>query len=312
MDSRIVDLAFAADARFMPHLTVALTSVARHAEKHTTYRCWVSCADPSWLETPRRAIDRQRLSLDIHHLPLERSVFAAAPLSRHISAASYDRLLIPASLPPDISRVLYLDADIVVEADLGDLFDQQLFGRIIGAVFDAAVPCEAPTVAQPYFNAGVMLVDRDAWMAADVTGRALQYLARNTSRLTFHDQDVLNAVLKDAWLPLDARWNVQTAFWECGPSPNLTTEDIAGARRDPGVIHYSGYSKPWQFGDDHPWRDRYHAYRQCASVPREDAWPSSLKELIRCMAKCVVPRRWRPRLRHALRTLRGQAHHDNK
>ena len=305
--SRVIDLAFAVDEQYIPHLTVALTSIARHAGKGVLCRCWVVCAVASWLEKPRSVLEQQGLPLDIRHLPVEQSVLADAPISRHISVASYQRLLIPSHLPQDISRVLYLDADIVVEADLTDLFDHPLGGRTIGAVFDASVPIEVPSIPQPYFNAGVLVVDRDAWVASNVTDRALQYLAGHTCGLRFHDQDVLNAVLKDSWQPLEPRWNVQTAFWECGPSRNLTAEEIEGAFRNPGIIHYTGYSKPWQFGDDHPWRDRYHTSRHFAAVPRSDGFPSSATELVRRVAKCVVPRRCRPGVRAFLRMMRGDA-----
>ena len=129
--SRVIDLAFAVDEQYIPHLTVALTSIARHAGKGVLCRCWVVCAVASWLEKPRSVLEQQGLPLDIRHLPVEQSVLADAPISRHISVASYQRLLIPSHLPQDISRVLYLDADLVVEADVTDLCDHPLGGGTI-------------------------------------------------------------------------------------------------------------------------------------------------------------------------------------
>ena len=44
------------------------------------------------------------------------------PVSDHISIAAYLRLLMPELLPRDVTRVIYMDADMMVRRDLGELF----------------------------------------------------------------------------------------------------------------------------------------------------------------------------------------------
>ena len=48
----------------------------------------------------------------------------------------------------------------------------------------------------PYFNAGLMVIDRAAWRAAELGERAVRALRAEPERYPFMEQDALNATLK--------------------------------------------------------------------------------------------------------------------
>jgi len=137
----------------------------------------------------------------------------------------YFRCLLPEVVPTGWSRIIYLDADTLVDGDLGELWRRDLHGFPVGAVRD---PLE--TVAAGigdwrergldgdagYFNSGVLLIDLDAWRAEDAGWSAIRHCATSREYLTVggrwaqHDQYGLNVVFHRRWHRLEPKWNYPT------------------------------------------------------------------------------------------------------
>jgi lipopolysaccharide biosynthesis glycosyltransferase len=114
-----------------------------------------------------------------------------------------------------------------------------------------------------YFNAGVLLIDLNAWRQQDVLSRGIRFAQSHADRLEFWDQDVLNHLFEATWLPFHARWNALPHLWSLnkalrGRDAILSPQDIA-ARDHPAIIHFAGpgVTKPWNYHCEHPWKQRY-------------------------------------------------------
>ena len=83
------------------------------------------------------------------------------------SPAANFRLVVGSSLPGDVSKVIYLDADLLIQRDIFELWEQDMQDKIVLAVQDSYiqklparyVPARARKADQPYFNSGVMVID---------------------------------------------------------------------------------------------------------------------------------------------------------
>jgi lipopolysaccharide biosynthesis glycosyltransferase len=186
-------------------------------------------------------------------------------------AATYWRLQLTDVLPAECSRVLWLDADLLLRHDIADLWREDVAPYAILAAQDMAVPflssrygvqhyrnLQLPPDA-PHFNAGVMLINLDAWRKEDVPRRALDYLRRYRDTLYFMDQEGLNAVLCGRWGRLDPRWN-QIASIAGRPFMDTTYLSAEEARllvEDPWILHFAGDWKPWRMNFGLPPFDEY-------------------------------------------------------
>src|SRR3974390_3144824 len=88
----------------------------------------------------------------------------------HYTTDSYTRLWLSEFFPPDVDRVLYLDADIVVVGSIAALWTTELEGALMGAV---DIPGAGQFVTglgmraeDAYFNAGVLVIDLAQWRAS--------------------------------------------------------------------------------------------------------------------------------------------------
>jgi lipopolysaccharide biosynthesis glycosyltransferase len=204
------------------------------------------------------------------------------------SVVAYARMLVPSILPYSTSRLLYFDSDIVVINSLRPLFETNLTGAIVGAVPDASSPSldlsfrsEVLKLSNPmhYFNSGVLLIDAEAWRMKDLTQKAFSFvdsLAPGT-RLFFLDQDVLNAVLADSWLPLDRKWN----FFILSDEKPL---NIQRYRSEAAVVHFASGEKPWVSGSKHPGRQFYLDHRKLtpfAGVPMNSRTKYRMNQFLR-------------------------------
>lgn len=253
MRTRIV---YAADEGYAMPLAVSLRSLVDNA------------ADPDVTILVRRLSDRAldkvlsscpEITPDVVTVLDEH--FADLPVVRHITTATYLRLLIPAVFPDD-DPVLYVDADTVVLADPAELCRTPLDGRPLGAVPDPAVPrVDAPGGVRhwaelglpadtPYFNAGVLLVDPAVWREQRIAEETLAYVSRHGNEI-FLDQEALNAVMRGNWLSLDPAWNVYPELAGAAVVARRMGETLAlpdaleEALVNPKLVHFVGADKPW-------------------------------------------------------------------
>ena len=103
-----------------------------------------------------------------------------------------------AKLLPDLDRVLYLDADVVVVDDLRALYATDLGSNVVAAAPDLyrqyRLAAFGLSGSQPYVNAGVLLIDLARWRRESLTDRLVRFVERSGPQLELHDQDALNAV----------------------------------------------------------------------------------------------------------------------
>ena len=179
------------------------------------------------------------------------------------------RLFAADLLPAGVRRVLYLDCDTVVLKPLRRLWETKLsLPGAAGAGFVMAAVQE-PTIYEevkqylglgkkdPYFNAGVLLIDLKQWRKEGLTRKVLSYYAGIAEQSLFNDQDALNGLLKGRIRTLSPRWNFFTNYRYfrydtlCRMQPSyrrIPEEVFRKAKRYPAVIHYAGDERPWRAG----------------------------------------------------------------
>ncbi|WP_439883023.1 glycosyltransferase family 8 protein [Pontibacter sp. MBLB2868] len=188
---------------------------------------------------------------------IDLSIFENLPYNGW-SIAMYYRLCIPLILPKNITRVLYLDTDIIVIGDLEELYNVDLSSYPIAAVCDHYGTRSELGICKKgnYFNSGVILINITEWKNQQITHRVVDYIRNNASKIIFPDQDSLNAVLNNNWKKLDIRYNLTYHF----VSPILNKKLINLFLKDKVIIHYTTKHKPWKITCDNRLRFLYFKY----------------------------------------------------
>jgi lipopolysaccharide biosynthesis glycosyltransferase len=187
----------------------------------------------------------------LHWVPVALDLFSSFPYNPHntyLTKMAYGRLLIPKIIPENVSRVLYLDTDVLVLDNLAPLWRMDLEGNVLGAILDFNDGTNGDFDSQSgqsehslyyglprvkdCFNSGVLLIDLDRWRQEGISEEAFAYLSQypKTPKM---DQDALNIACDGNWKQLDPWWNVQ---------------DHLGRRftkGEAGILHFSRRIKPW-------------------------------------------------------------------
>lgn len=193
------------------------------------------------------------------------------------SRATYYRIHATSVLQTE--RFLYLDADTLCDTDISPLLEFD-FGDLPAAwtpeaplakAADRQVARELGNSAnEPYFNAGVILINTPEWRRQRVSERAMDYLATHSS--AFHDQSALNVVLHRASSVLDPRFNSIAnirANW-----PHIRHPYGANHR----LIHFVDSPKPWDLAAclTHPHYALWHSVLEKTAFGNLHSWRKSL------------------------------------
>ncbi|MEP7365848.1 MAG: glycosyltransferase family 8 protein [Acidobacteriota bacterium] len=278
-------LACAADSGYALPLAVMLRSVGAHLGAGRIAEAYV-------LDDGILPQDRERI---LASLPANMRVHWCSPpalggnlpLWGRMSITTYQKLTLGQWVPPDINRVLWLDCDMLVLADIDALWQTSVEGTVALAVQDQRVPLVSsrfgvgawrelglPRDAK-HFNAGLLLIDLAAWRSLDVLSRSMAYLSDYGDRIYFWDQEALNAVLSGRWREIGASWNFHPAL-----------EHVHGIRiGEPGIVHFSGNLKPWRFAGANEHRVRYRSFlaqTAWAAEPLQREWRDGILEWYEC------------------------------
>ncbi len=181
----------------------------------------------------------------------------------HISVETYYRFLIQDILPA-YDKVLYLDCDMIINADVAELYatdvegymlaaakDPDFLGQINGASAKTKKYCKDTFhMKNPYryFQAGVLLFNiREMQKAYSLD----EWLTFASTPYMYNDQDVLNLYCEGRVKYLDMAWNLIT---DCDHyrinnvivyAPDEVQKEYMTARKNPKIIHFAGGMKPW-------------------------------------------------------------------
>jgi lipopolysaccharide biosynthesis glycosyltransferase len=254
----------------MPHVAAMLHSLMTHSAPldvrvHYMHGGDISARDQNLLRGMLQALGAE---IDYIEVPDER--VEGLPTKDFTRKATWYRIFLP-ELLPDVDRVLYLDADLIVTDAIEPLWRTHLAGAYAAAVTNPFPPPldyrpgEIGLERSEYFNAGVLVLNLEAMRADSLSSALLRYGVDNAATLMMRDQDTLNAVMASRRLHLHPRWNCMNSIlrfdWADGLFP---PEQIIEARRNPAVRHFEGPNdnKPWHLLASAEARDLYMRHRR--------------------------------------------------
>lgn len=206
----------------------------------------------------------------------------------HITIATYYRLLLPLILPEKIDKILYLDADIIVRGDLMPFYDSDIEGYAVGAVTDMSSGLITIfnrlrySERLGYFNAGVLLINLKYWREHNILGECFEFAQNYPDRIKFHDQDILNYVLRERKKLFPLTYNFQDGFIYTVPSLSLEKyeKEILEAEKDPVIIHYLAI-KPWFKRCVHPYKGEFLKYKAMTKWNKQSLATLTFRERVK-------------------------------
>lgn len=265
-----VVIVFAVNETFVPYLSVAIQSLIENTNPERHYDIVVLTRDlfPASMLTLQRQVEPYNIGigfLDVEEALGKRKL----PHYGHFRLETYFRLLAPWLLP-NIDKAIYLDSDLVVLADVAELFDIDVEGSLIGATRDADTIGQidgydqgvGPYLANDlgmsdphqYFQAGVLLMNLAEFRKKSSPDALLSLATQRTWR--WLDQDVLNRVCDGDYVRIDMSWNY-LYDWKrlrrthiIAQAPKDFRDEYEAARRHARIIHYAGPDdRPWLYPD---------------------------------------------------------------
>ena len=245
MTTQILPVAMCVDKNILPGLHITLFSTLLHLRKdvHLKVHLYTDSLNSQDVEGLSATCDvaNHSYSIEVHRLDL--SAFRNLPW--HGGWMTYGRIIFPDQASED--RLCFLDADLLVYADLSELLVEDLRGCVIGAASWGSIRQSNDSaffhrhgfsLDKPYFNAGVLLIDTSAWKKEKITRACFEAIARFGNVLPTMDQTILNLVFYGNFHQIPRRFNTPvTASRSPLPSADLINR----------VIHLVAHPKPWEF-----------------------------------------------------------------
>lgn len=271
---------FSADDNFVKYLYVAILSLVQTSSPTRSYEIVVlhTCKDTSVLDQIQSDLTRPNISIRIIDAnSLIDRLKKVKIIGKQWTLPTYFRCFIP-EMFPEYDRGIYLDLDIIIRHDIGELMDTDLKGNMLAAVpdvigdwhntrtFNEKVRALIPEY-RLYFNTAVMVMDLKKLREAEFPQKCQEFLDwLNGRAIDGNDNTVFCRLFAtNNWKVTQLDMN-----WMCCPCKLLEPMDDADrceflTRRlpteygepitdfwtDPKLIHYlrSGPCKPWNYNN---------------------------------------------------------------
>lgn len=254
-----VVLAMSCSNEYVPYLSVTLQSVIEHSQKEICYDIVVLGDDIT--EQNKRIISRMihsRKNFLIRFVDVSRYL-SQYPLYTfsHYHPIIYARLLLP-EIMRNYSKVLYLDADLVVVKDIFELYSYDIGDYLLAGVRDTGMIAWYNTPGHKerkyideylhlkypyeYINTGVLLFNITLFRNTFETKRLFEYAV--SKKWEWQDQDVFMTLCEGKILLLQQEWNVLAQVInsenELLPkdAPFELYKAYMDARKDPKIVHF--------------------------------------------------------------------------
>lgn len=265
-----VPVVLAANQKYVPILYTCAQSIVEHTSTDRIYEIYIFHTDIT--ADSQKAFQVYLARENVHFTFVNVGSRVAGYIlqaKQHITTETFYRFLILDILKV-YPKVVYLDCDMIICHDVAELYDTNLGDTLIAGSLDPdfAGQCNMKNsemrqyaknvlgLDNPfvYFQAGVLVFNVDEMNK--VTSVQKLFEMSDTGIYRFSDQDILNVVCKDRVTYLDMKWNM---IFDCDHfrwhqvikyAPYYILDAYEEARKDPYIIHYAGFLKPWMKPDE--------------------------------------------------------------
>ena len=174
---------------------------------------------------------------------------------KYISVETYYRYII-ADIAPNLNKALYLDADLVVNGNLNELYDIDLENNYCAGVKDKFIEetdyknTLGLSPNETYINAGVLLLNLSRMRKDNVSEKLLSNTNKLAEQIEYQDQDIINITFRGQIKEVDSRYNFTGS--------NVIREK--SKIKEAIIIHYTGPIKPWNENCKHKLRNLWKNY----------------------------------------------------
>jgi len=189
----------------------------------------------------------------------------------HIKKASYIRLLIPEII--SAPKVIYLDCDLIVQADIVELFELEIGASVVAGAYDAIgekYTLMPQIKGDKYINAGVMVLNLESLRKNRFLETCTEIYNKFQAEVTFCDQCIINKYSEGQKTLIDPSWNYYFFIYDnLEVSPSNEPAEFQKAK----ILHFTGHIKPWSVNCPAHLGDRWWKYADLLNLPHLERKP---------------------------------------
>lgn len=188
---------------------------------------------------------------EFHLIKVDDSVLKGVPVAS-FSKETYFRLFAPVLLPKNVHKVLYLDTDMIINADISDCYHLDMKDNLFMAVPDSSLGLaefkkRLNMGTDVYINVGVLLMNLDLLRKGFNLNKLLLYAKNHPEIIKSCDQDLINGFYHDRVGLMKWEYNYEARFHDFGDVIKYPLFYIKNSKKVK-IIHYMGADKPWKMG----------------------------------------------------------------
>ncbi|GKQ42389.1 glycosyl transferase [Companilactobacillus sp. RD055328] len=264
-----INLLFSIDDNFIQQLKTTIYSIQQNSQDHD-YTIYVLQKEPLEKQAELQDFLNQ---LNITYVPIilgDEQLFADAPISKRYPETIYYRLLAHKYLPQELTKILYLDADILCINDITPLYQLNLGTDLYAAashqgltqITDAINKVRLDTYEnEGYFNSGVLLMNLSAIREKVTEQDIFNAIKDHGDYLLLPDQDILNYLYGKYIVSIpDELYNYDTRKNLMYQTISVGKWDINWVIKNNVFLHFCGKDKPWSEKYTGNFRELYRHY----------------------------------------------------
>lgn len=263
-----VGIVLAANNYYVPYISTLIHSIANNSSEKYTYDINIFHRDittESMKLLTGEFAERKNFRIRFYDVSSRYEEYKNLFTRGHFAIETYFRLFIQ-DIMTSYHKVLYLDGDMMINADVAELYQTDVHGYLLAACpdpdtaglyngfepqkkdyMDNVLKIEKP---YEYFQAGVILFNLDEMRKTLDVKSLLKFASSYEWELL--DQDVLNFIAQGKTKLIDMSWNVMYDWRRIRLTKIVALAPVAlydayvEAHKNPKIVHYAGPEKPWQ------------------------------------------------------------------
>ena len=285
MDNNVINIAYCFNDNYAEHSCVSMISVLEHTKSNIHFHIIESSVSDNMKNLIELSLSNYS-NTEITYYKYN-SDDIVLPVHAYITVETYYKLFLADILGDKVEKLIYLDSDIIVLNDIKELFDIDMNNYAIAMHPLSRKPDSFHILKARdliYFNSGVLLINCARFRQLKIKSNIVR-LSRQL--YSDYEKDVKNTKRPNAWnseesilnylvntaeqnicKSLDVKFNFPDAYHHERIDHNerpYPFENFRDAFRNPTIVHYLGYGKPWntfkEMSNSIYWK-KYYDYKQ--------------------------------------------------